>query len=312
MSHHPLIAGHEAAKSSPDAIATVIVARTRDVEGFAVRRALPAPGRRMVGPFIFLDQVGPGELIDGQGIDIRPHPHIGLATLTYLFEGEFHHRDSTGADQIIRPGDVNWMVAGRGVTHSERTDSQTRTGRRLPSGIQSWVALPQDQEDSDAAFQHHGRSGIPLLDAPGIKVRLIAGTAWGESSPVTTSSRLFYCDVAAGPGIAMPLPHDHEDRAIYIMDGSIDVGGQEFRVGQMVVFRPGDAITVRAGPGGARFLALGGDTLEGPRHIWWNFVASSRERIEAAKAQWRSGDFQRGQFRLPPGDDDEFVPAPVR
>ncbi|MCB1428811.1 MAG: pirin family protein [Nitratireductor sp.] len=297
---------------STDAIETVIVPRARDIGGFEVRRALPAPKRQMVGPFIFFDQMGPVEFLTGQGIDVRPHPHIGLATVTYLLDGEFQHRDSLGTNQMIHPGDVNWMIAGNGITHSERSSEATRLGRHTLSGIQTWVALPEEAEESDASFEHHGKASLPLIEAEGKSVRLILGDAWGAISPVTTSSRMFYADVVLQAGAQLPLPKDHEDRGIYVLEGSLMVAGEVFDAGRMMVFRPGDAISLKAGEQGARIMALGGDTMGGPRHIWWNFVASSRERIEAAKEAWRAGDFEHGRFRLPPGDDTEFVPAPSR
>lgn len=295
-----------------DAIDTVIVPRARDLGGFEVRRALPAPKRQMVGPFIFFDQMGPAEFVTGQGIDVRAHPHIGLATVTYLYKGRLHHRDSLGTDQWIEPGAVNWMVAGHGITHSERTDGAARAAPMSLLGIQTWVALPKDAEDDPAAFQHAPAADLPLIDGKGKELRLILGTAYGETAPVETASEMFYADALLQPGASLPLPDDHEDRGIYVVHGSITVAGQDFDAGQMMVFRPGDRISLRAGEQGARLMLLGGATLEGPRHIWWNFVASSRERIDAAKEAWRAGDWAHGRFRLPPGDDAEFIPLPSR
>jgi redox-sensitive bicupin YhaK (pirin superfamily) len=299
MSVNPLPAGVE----------TVIVPRARDIGGFEVRRALPAPGRRMVGPFIFFDQMGPAEFLTGKGVDVRPHPHIGLATVTYLYRGEFHHRDSLGSDQVILPGAVNWMVAGRGVTHSERTSAATRAGPHDLFGVQTWVALPASAEDVAPSFEHHGREALPVIEADGVRARLILGSAYGERAPAAIFSQTFYVDAALSPGARLPLPDDHEDRGIYVVEGEITVAGQAFEAGRMLVFRPGDRITVGAGPAGARLLLLGGATLDGPRYIWWNFVASSQERIEAAKEAWRREDRQR--FALPPNDAAEFIPAPV-
>ncbi|WP_299134578.1 pirin family protein [uncultured Amaricoccus sp.] len=293
-----------------DQIETLIIPRARDLGGFEVKRALPAPRRQMVGPFIFFDQLGPVEFLTGAGVDVRPHPHIGLSTVTYLFEGGFRHRDSTGADQFISPGDVNWMTAGIGVTHSERTTAETKAHPHKAFGIQTWVALPESAEDSPARFEHAAKANLPMLEAEGVKLRLILGTAFGQRAPVTTSSEMFYADVELAPGAQVPLPDDQEDRGVYVAQGSIEVAGQRFEGNQMMVFRPGDRLAVRAGPAGARLLLLGGATLEGPRHIWWNFVASSRERIEAAKEAWRAGDFHHGRFHLPPGDDGEFIPLP--
>lgn len=296
----------------PASIASLIVPRSRDIEGFEVRRALPAPGRRMVGPFVFFDQLGPATLVTGQGLDVRPHPHIGLGTVTYLLEGQFRHRDSTGADQVIRPGAVNWMIAGRGVTHSERTDAEARRAPAALFGVQTWVALPDAHEDRAPSFEHHGTEALPLLQAEGKTLRLILGSAWGETAPATVFGGVFYADARLDPFARLPLPDDHEDRGVHVLAGSVEVAGDVFAAGQMLVFRPGDAITLRAGPQGARLVVLGGDTLTGPRHVWWNFVASSRERIEAAKEAWARGDWQDGRFALPPGDTQEFVPLPGR
>ena len=293
-----------------DAIETVIVPRARDIEGFEVRRALPAASRRMVGPFVFFDQMGPAEFLTGQGIDVRPHPHIGLATVTYLLRGRLHHRDSLGTDQWIEPGAVNLMVAGHGITHSERTDGEMRQRPHAMFGIQTWLALPEADEDGPGSFQHVGRAALPVLEAEGKEVRLILGNAWGERAPVDVPAEMFYADVLLAAGAAIPLPDNHEDRGVYVLTGAVTVAGQEFAAGRMMVFRPGDALSLRAGAEGARLLLLGGATLPGPRFIWWNFVASSRARIDAAKEAWRAGDWAHGRFRLPPGDDREFVPLP--
>ncbi len=293
-----------------DAIETLIVPRSRDLGDFQVRRALPAPKRQMVGPFIFFDQAGPAELLTGRGVDVRPHPHIGLGTVTYLFQGDFHHRDSTGADQIIRPGALNWMVAGRGVTHSERTSMAARNGPSSLFGIQTWLALPDSHEDVDASFEHHGKETLPVIEDHGVSARLILGNAYGKVAPATMLSETFYADVKLEPGSRLPLPDNHEDRGIYIVEGSISVAGQEFEAGQMMVFRPGDHITVGAGMRGARLMILGGATFNGPRYIWWNFVASSQERIEAAKADWRAANWGKGRFDLPVDDRYEHIPLP--
>lgn len=293
-----------------DLIETLIIPRARDLGGFEVRRALPAPKRQMVGPFIFFDAMGPVEFLTGQGIDVRPHPHIGLATVTYLFKGEFQHRDSLGSDQMIHPGAVNWMIAGRGVTHSERTSAETRRHPSSLFGIQTWVALPERSEDIEAGFEHQPREALPVIEDAGASVRLVLGTGWGARAPVQTFSEMFYAHAELAPGAKLPLPTDHEDRGLYVVAGSVEVAGQLFEANRMMVFRPGDPITIVAGPAGARVMALGGETLGGPRYIWWNFVASSRERIEAAKEAWKAGDWEHGRFRLPPGDDQEYIPAP--
>ncbi|MEE4271761.1 MAG: pirin family protein [Thermoanaerobaculales bacterium] len=288
----------------------MIVPRARDLGGFEVRRALPAPRRQMVGPFIFFDQMGPAEFIEGGGIDVRPHPHIGIATVTYLYRGEFQHRDSLGSNQMIYPGEVNWMVAGNGITHSERTSDATRQGRNELYGIQTWVALPDEAEEMNPAFEHHDKGELPLLEAEGKEIRLILGRAWGERAPVTTFSEMFYADAVLAPGAKLPLPKDHEDRGAFVVEGAITVAGESFDAGRMMVFHPGDDVTVTAGEWGARLMLLGGETLSGPRYIWWNFVASSQEKIEAAKESWASGDFRHGRFNLPPGDSEEFIPLP--
>jgi redox-sensitive bicupin YhaK (pirin superfamily) len=312
MSWNPALDPDIPTGDAVDAIEAVIVPRARDLGGFEVRRALPSAKRQMVGPFIFFDQMGPAEFLTGQGIDVRPHPHIGLATVTYLLKGRIHHRDSLGTDQWIEPGAVNWMVAGQGITHSERTDGDARAKPHSLFGLQTWVALPKDREDDPAAFVHAGRESLPELEGEGKQVRLILGHAWGERAPVSGASETFYADAILAPGAAIPLPDDHEDRGVYILAGEVSVAGQRFGQGQMLVFRPGDRLSLRAGAEGARVMLLGGATMDGPRHIWWNFVASSRERIEAAKEAWRAGDWAHGRFRLPPGDDAEFIPAPER
>jgi len=294
-----------------DAIETLIVPRAHDLGGFEVRRALPSPKRQMVGPFVFFDQAGPAEFVTGKGVDVRPHPHIGLATVTYLYRGEFQHRDSLGTNQLILPGAVNWMVAGNGVTHSERTSEATRKEPHSLFGIQTWVALPEDKEDVAPSFEHHGKESLPVIEDDGVNVRLILGRAYGETAPASIFSETFYGDAALQPGARLPLPDDHEDRGLYVVEGSVSIAGQEFDAGQMMVFRPGDKITVAAGAQGARVIILGGETLNGPRYIWWNFVSSSRERIEEAKEQWRQGNWGKGQFNFPPDDRAEFIPLPI-
>ncbi len=293
-----------------DAIDTVIVPRARDLGGFEVRRALPSVARQMVGPFIFFDQMGPAEFLTGKGIDVRPHPHIGLGTVTYLLRGRIHHRDSLGTDAWIDPGAVNWMLAGQGITHSERQDGAIRQGPHSLFGLQTWLALPKSQEDDPAAFIHAPADTLPVLQGEGKEVRLILGTAYGEAAPIKLPFEVFYADAVLEAGASIPLPDDHEDRGVYILAGEVTVGGQTFPTGQMLVFRPGDRISVKAGDAGARLMLLGGATMDGPRHIWWNFVASSKDRIDAAKEAWRAGDWAHGRFRLPPADDSEFIPAP--
>ncbi len=289
---------------------TLIIPRARDLGGFEVRRALPSPRRQMVGPFIFFDQVGPAEFITGQGVDIRPHPHIGLGTVTYLYDGAFEHRDSLGTHQMIHPGAVNWMLAGRGITHSERTSAEARAGTHRLFGVQTWIALPEDREEMAPAFEHHGKAALPVIEDGGATARLILGRAYGQESPVTMQSETFYLDVVLAPGAAFPLPDNHEDRGIYVTQGAIELAGDVFEAGRMMVFRPGDRISARAGAQGARLMLLGGATLNGPRYIWWNFVSSSKDRIDQARDDWMRADWQGGPFRLPPGDDDSFIAIP--
>lgn len=314
MSWNPALDAHCPDPTDVDAIETLIVPRARDLGGFDVRRALPAPTRQLVGPFIFFDQMGPAEFITDGGIDVRPHPHIGLATVTYLMQGEFQHRDSLGTNQMIYPGEVNLMTAGKGITHSERTSPETRATRHSLYGIQTWLALPEQHEDADPAFEHLGKDALPCLEGEGKSVRLILGNAWGERAPVRTQSELFYADAVLEPSAKLPLPDDHEDRAVYILSGDIAVAGRSLEAGQMAVFRPGEKVSVQAGEQGARIMLLGGATLNGPRYIWWNFVSSSKEKIDEAKHAWheaaQSGNWDSSRFPLPPGDNQEFIPLP--
>lgn len=310
MSWNPSLMPGDPDEVGADAIETVIIPRARDLGGFEVKRALPAPQRQMVGPFIFFDQMGPAEFLTAKGVDVRPHPHIGLGTVTYLYSGDFHHRDSLGTDQVIVPGELNWMVAGKGVTHSERTSSEARQGPHSLFGIQTWIALPEDREDMDPRFEHFGKGSMPEFEDGGVKARLILGDAYGAAAPATMLSESFYLDVVLQAGARFPLPDNHEDRGIYVTQGSISVAGQVFEAGQMMVFRPGDKITVAAGEQGARIMALGGATLNGPRYVWWNFVSSSQDKIEHAKEEWAAANWGLGQFDLPPTDRSEFIPLP--
>ena len=290
-------------KHSCDAVDVVVVPRARDLGGFEVRRALPSIERRMVGPFVFFDQMGPAALGAGQGMDVRPHPHIGLATLTYLFDGEVMHRDSLGNEIAIRPGELNWMTAGRGIVHSERTPQPLRRAGSRLWGIQSWVALASKDEECEPAFVHHDAGDMPVVSDGGVEARIIAGSVLGAASPVATSSPTFYADVTLRSGAAFPLDPDYEERAVYPVSGSIEISGDVFGAERLLVFRPGDRITITA-PDGARFMALGGESMEGRRYIWWNFVSSSRERIEQAKQDWKAGRFD------PVPNDAEFIPLP--
>jgi redox-sensitive bicupin YhaK (pirin superfamily) len=286
------------------AIETIIVPRTRDLAGgFEVRRVLPSGERRTVGPFVFFDQMGPTILPAGTGLEVRPHPHIGLATVTYLFDGEILHRDSLGTVQPIRPGAANWMTAGRGIVHSERTPPEFRTGGGRLFGIQTWVGLPKDREEVEPAFAHHAEDVLPVIDGDGKRVRVIAGALYGASSPVAVFSETLYADAALAEGARLELPVEYEERAVYIAEGRIAIGAETFEAGPLLVFRRGDRVTLTA-DGAARLLLLGGEPLDGPRHLWWNFVSSSTERIEQAKADWREGRFPKV-----PGET-EFIPLP--
>jgi redox-sensitive bicupin YhaK (pirin superfamily) len=286
-------------------IDVVIVPPTHDLgDGFHVRRALPSRQRRMVGPFVFFDQMGPTVLRAGSGLDVRPHPHIGLATVTYLFDGEIIHRDSLGNTQAIRPGEVNWMIAGRGIVHSERTAADKRAAGSSVSGIQTWIALPKAEEERAPSFRHHAAGELPLIEGEGKSLRLIAGSLCGARSPVATLSDMFYADVTLAADARLPVATEHEERALYILRGRVDVDGSAFDANQLVVLRPQLAVTVRAlAP--SQLLLLGGAPMDGARHVWWNFVSSSSERIEQAKADWREG-----RLGSVPGDA-EFIPLPV-
>src|SRR5262245_60390537 len=271
-----------------------ILPRTRDLgDGFAVGRVLPAAERRMVGPFVFFDQFGPVEFAAGRGLDVRPHPHIGLATVTYLFEGGIVHRDSLGFVQPIAPGDVNWMTAGRGIVHSERTDAESRKRPQRLQGIQIWVALPQRHEETAPAFTHYPAATLPLIEGEGKSVRVVAGALFGQRSPVQTLSPLFYAAATLTPGATLALDTEHPERAVYVLDGAVEIDGRAFTPGRMLVFAPGHPLTIRA-TSASRLLLLGGEPLDGPRHIWWNFVSSRQERIEQAKEIGRASCRDRG------------------
>ncbi|MDP1572364.1 MAG: pirin family protein [Vicinamibacterales bacterium] len=290
----------------PDpALDLVIVPRVRDLGGFEVRRVLPSGRRKMVGPFIFLDQMGPALFEAGLGLDVRPHPHIGLATVTYLFSGELLHRDSVGSVQAIRAGEVNWMTAGRGIAHSERTSPAARAAGGELFGIQMWVALPQADEEMPPGFAHHAPAELPVIEAEGARVTLVAGAWHGARSPVETRWETLLADAVLAPGARLPLPPSHEERAVFVASGMIDVAGQVFEAGPLVVLKPGVSVTLAARTA-ARVVVLGGAPMDGPRHIWWNFVSSSRERIEQAKADWVAG-----RFDLVP-DEAERIPLPER
>jgi redox-sensitive bicupin YhaK (pirin superfamily) len=279
-------------------------ARRRDLGGFEVGRVLPQPRRRMVGPFVFFDHMGPVDLPAGipRSVDVRPHPHIGLATVTYLFDGEIMHRDSLGSQQPIRPGEVNWMTAGRGITHSERFERARAQGERL-HGIQAWVALPKEHEEIEPAFAHHGAEDLPTYESAGLWARLVAGNAFGARAKVHTHSPLFYVHWELAPGAEAELPAEYPERAAYIAQGQVEIGGHTAGPGQMVCFEPGRPIRFKA-VGQATVVLVGGEPI-GERFVEWNFVSSSRDRIEQAKSDWRAG-----RMKLPAEDDREFIPLP--
>jgi redox-sensitive bicupin YhaK (pirin superfamily) len=282
----------------------VIEQRRRDLGGFEVGRVLPYRGGRMIGPFIFFDHMGPADFPAGfpRTVDVRPHPHIGLSTLSYLFEGEMTHRDSTAVTQVIRPGEVNWMTAGRGVTHSERFETLRAQGGRM-NGIQAWIALPAEDEETAPSFDHHAAGDLPGYESGGLRARLIAGEAFGAKSPVRTHSPLFYVHWTMQPGTTAQLAAEYPERAAYVAQGSVEADGRMFEEGRMLVFAPGEPVTLTAITP-AIVMLLGGEPL-GPRFIEWNFVSSSKDRIEQAKADWRAG-----RMKLPDADHDEFIPLP--
>ena len=274
-------------------------------DGFFVTRLLPQVARRSIGPFVFFDYFGPVEFPPGRGLDVRPHPHIGLATITYLFDGSMMHRDTLGSALEIQPGDVNWMTAGRGIAHSERTGAAVRAAGHRMHGIQSWIGLPQADEEATPAFQHFAAADLPERNDKNVTLRLIAGSAFGLTSPVKTFSPIFYADARFAPGGALHYRAEHEERALFVIDGEVQTGGIEVHgPGAMLALEKDEEISLYA-DGPARVMLLGGAKLDGERHIWWNFVSSSMKRIERAKQEWRDG-----KFGLIPGDDQEFIPLP--
>jgi redox-sensitive bicupin YhaK (pirin superfamily) len=290
---------------SCDAIEHLIIPSSRDIGGFSVRRALPTARRRMVGPFIFFDRMGPAIIKAGDAMDVRPHPHIGLSTVTYLFDGAIRHRDSLGTEMVIKPGDVNLMTAGRGIVHSERSPEEMRGNPLSMSGLQTWLALPESLEEMDPGFEHTPTTALPELSDGGSHVRVVMGRFGGALSPVKQHAGTLYVDLRLEGSASAPFDAEWEERALYLLEGEIEIAGDRFGPDQLLVFRPGDAITIKAGSSGARMMLFGGDSMPGKRHIWWNFVSSSKERIEQAKAEWRSG-----RFDIVPGDGEEFIPLP--
>ncbi|MEM8986222.1 MAG: pirin family protein [Pseudomonadota bacterium] len=292
------------------AIDLVIPGRAKDLGGFEVSRVLPYAKRRTVGPFIFWDEMGPGTFAPGKGVDVRPHPHIGLATVTYLFKGEMTHKDNLGYEQVIRPGDVNWMTAGRGIVHSERTGDAARASGQTMHGIQSWIALPAADEDTAPSFHHHPKDTLPAMVREGFALTVIAGSAYGETSPVKTFSDMFYVAVEMNTDDTIEAP-DYPERAAYVVTGEIEVSGERVKAGAMAVFAENAGAMVRACEP-TRLMLLGGAPLDGPRHIFWNYVSSSEEKIEQAKADWRASageTWTDGRFTLPPGET-QYIPLP--
>lgn len=277
---------------------------THDLGGFKVHRTLPARARTMVGPFLFFDQMGPAHLPAGEGIDVRPHPHINLATVTYLFDGAIDHRDSLGTRITIEPGAVNLMTAGTGIVHSERSPAPLRPAGPALSGIQTWLALPDGREEIDPAFEHVGAGELPVIEAGGARARVIMGGLWGARAPTTTYAGTIYADIVLSPGGAAPIDAAAEERAVYLVEGEAELEGMPLLPTQLYVLRPGIAATVRSDRG-ARVMLAGGDAFATPRHVWWNFVSSSRERIREAKRAWMAREFP-----VVPGDEAEWIPIP--
>jgi hypothetical protein len=286
-----------------DPVELVIEPPLRDIGDFVVRRALPDPRRRMVGPFIFFDHFGPVDFGPGRGMDVRPHPHIGLATVTYLFDGRILHRDSLGSVEEIAPGEMNLMTAGRGIVHSERTPPGPRASGQKMLGLQSWVALPRALEETEPSFQHFDAAVLPLVEDRGMRARIVVGSAFDAHSPVETLSPWFYVELALAADAVIPLDAAYEERALYLVSGAVEIAGGRFDTPELLVFRPGQPIAIRA-LADARLMLLGGAPLDGPRYVWWNFVSSSRERIEQAKADWKEGRF------APVPQETEFIPLP--
>lgn len=287
-----------------DQIELMVIPNAKDIGGFQVRRALPTAKRRLVGPFIFFDRMGPAILRAGQAMDVRPHPHIGLSTVTYLFDGNIRHRDSLGTEMVIQPGDVNLMTAGRGIVHSERTPEELRGAPMSVSGLQTWLALPDGKEEVAPVFENTAALLLPEIDTEGVSGRVVIGDFQGLRSPVRADTETLYADLRLAPGASVKIPADAEERAIYTLDGEVSISGDRFPAERLLVFRPGDELVVSS-ERGAHFMLFGGASLGSPRHIWWNFVSSSKERIEQAKQEWKTG-----RFDIVPGDEEEFIPLP--
>lgn len=287
-----------------DQIETLIVPNVKDIGSFEVRRALPSSKRKLVGPFIFFDRMGPAVFKPGQAMDVRPHPHIGLSTVTYLFDGTIRHRDSLGTEMVIESGDINLMTAGRGIVHSERSPEELRSTERKISGLQTWLALPDGKEEIAPNFENTACAHMGIVDGERAQARVLIGDFHGKSSPVTQFSDTLYVDITLPANGEIDIPRDAEERAIYITNGEIEIAGDRFGADQLLVFKPGEQIVVRS-VRGAGMMLFGGASIGSKRYIWWNFVSSSRERIEQAKEEWRTG-----RFDIVPGDSQEFIPLP--
>ncbi|WP_027164648.1 pirin family protein [Mesorhizobium sp. WSM3224] len=287
-----------------DQIELMVIPNAKDIGGFEVRRALPTAKRRLVGPFIFFDRMGPAILRAGHALDVRPHPHIGLSTVTYLFDGRIRHRDSLGTEMVIAPGDVNLMTAGRGIVHSERTPEELRGAPMSVSGLQTWLALPDGKEEVAPVFANTSVARLPEIDADGVSGRVVIGEFSGLRSPVATASDTLYADLRLAAGASLKIPADAEERAIYTLEGDVSIAGDVFPAERLLVFKPGEEIVVSS-ERGAHFMLFGGASLGSKRYIWWNFVSSSKERIEQAKQEWKTG-----RFDIVPGDEEEFIPLP--
>ncbi|WP_369937359.1 pirin family protein [Xanthomonas tesorieronis] len=283
---------------------TLIAPRVHDIGGFEVRRAVPSLQARSVGPFVFIDHMGPAIFEPGRGVDVRPHPHIGLATVTFLWSGEIGHRDTLGSDQVIRAGDVNWMTAGRGIAHSERTPSSLRTQPHPLHGMQTWVALPKSAEETAPAFFHHAAASLPQQRRDGVWLRVIAGRAYGEESPVKVFADTLNVALDLDADAEIDLDTGHVQRSLYVLEGEAQLDGVDIPSRYLVLPEAGARGRLRAKTP-LKAMLMGGEPLDGPRHLWWNFVSSSTERIEQAKRDWREG-----RFGLIPGDDQEFIPLP--
>ncbi|MER8810627.1 pirin family protein [Mesorhizobium australicum] len=287
-----------------DQIELMVIPNAKDIGGFEVRRALPTAKRRLVGPFIFFDRMGPAIMRAGQALDVRPHPHIGLSTVTYLFDGKIRHRDSLGTEMVIEPGDVNLMTAGRGIVHSERTPQELRGAPMSISGLQTWLALPDGKEEVAPVFENTAALRLPEIDAEGVSGRVVIGEFQGLRSPVRADTETLYADLRVAPGASVKISADAEERAIYTLEGEVSISGDVFPAERLLVFRPGDEIVISSSTG-AHFMLFGGASLGSKRYIWWNFVSSSKERIEQAKQEWKTG-----RFDIVPGDEKEFIPLP--